>query len=258
MVYDLSIIIPCYNEARNLARLKRHLMPVVDALGRTWSVELIFVDDGSSDSTGKLFEMAFRGWMFPSARLPVRISVLRHTRRRGMSGALRTGFVGAHGNVILTADCGGGVAFGSIPGLFGKIRPGVDIVVGCQNQPQSKVNGIPTWRLQVNRWIVFLYRVLVDRKISSYLSPFRVYRRWVMEEYEFHTEGDLACTDLLVKALLDGVCVEEYPAAFNPRQDGLSKSELVSFVAAHLKFLGRVLFHRLGIKPFLGVAHPNS
>ena len=56
---DLSIVIPCYNEGYNVARLDQTLLPVVTELACTRSIELILVDDGSSDETAeKLLALA--------------------------------------------------------------------------------------------------------------------------------------------------------------------------------------------------------
>ena len=52
MSFDLSIVIPVYNEAQNLAELHRELMAALEGRGRSY--ELIFVDDGSSDDTCRI------------------------------------------------------------------------------------------------------------------------------------------------------------------------------------------------------------
>jgi len=46
---DLSIIIPCYNEAENVSLLAETLFPVVEALAQTQTIEVVLIDDGSSD-----------------------------------------------------------------------------------------------------------------------------------------------------------------------------------------------------------------
>ena len=48
---DLSIVIPCYNEADNVPKLLSEFLPIVTELTRTRSVEVVFVDDGSTDNT---------------------------------------------------------------------------------------------------------------------------------------------------------------------------------------------------------------
>ena len=55
---DLSIIIPCYNEAENISKLKEELLPVVVDLSSSNSVEVIFVDDGSTDDTDQVLNEA--------------------------------------------------------------------------------------------------------------------------------------------------------------------------------------------------------
>ena len=51
---SLSIIIPCYNEEEGISQLAEKLNPAVTILEKKYSVELIFVDDGSIDQTNQL------------------------------------------------------------------------------------------------------------------------------------------------------------------------------------------------------------
>ena len=57
----LSIIVPCYNEAAGIPQLKERLPPIVRLLEKSYNVELIFVDDGSTDNTNELLRKSFVG-----------------------------------------------------------------------------------------------------------------------------------------------------------------------------------------------------
>lgn len=253
-MYDLSIILPCRNETANLAKVKRELMPVIEELGRTWSVELIFVDDGSSDSTGRMFEMAFRGWMFQSARRDIKVIVLSHRRRRGLGAALRTGFRASHGECVITTDSSGAYSFSSIPILLGCIKQGVDIVTASPYHPDGKVNGAPVWMMLLGRGAALCYRLLVDRQVHTYTSLFRAYRRWVIEGIEFRSDGYLASAELMVRAILDGARVDEFPTVLHQHQTSFSMAEVARMIFAHLGLMIRVLLHRLKLKSFQPLA----
>lgn len=93
---QLSIIVPMYNEEENLTELHERLTKV---LGRTDpSGEIIYVDDGSTDSTGQLLEDLLQGDQ------PVCVRAVRLPRRRGKTAALSAGFAIARGTVFVTTD----------------------------------------------------------------------------------------------------------------------------------------------------------
>ena len=90
---DLSVVIPVCNEVDNVAPLARE---VAAALRPRLSIELIFVDDGSSDGTAEAVRCVRDD--VPEIRL------LRHSRRYGQSAALHTGFRAARADWIATLD----------------------------------------------------------------------------------------------------------------------------------------------------------
>ncbi|WP_018181745.1 glycosyltransferase [Kaistia granuli] len=89
---DVSVIIPCKNEAENLPELIGEVAAALD--GRRF--ELIVVDDGSTDATSAvvLELMRDRPWL----------RSMRDTRSSGQSAAVRTGLLAARGDVVLTID----------------------------------------------------------------------------------------------------------------------------------------------------------
>ena len=90
---QLSVVIPCRNEADNLPLL----LDEIDAAMAGRSYEIIVVDDGSTDGTGAVLQ----------ARIAAGAAHLRHVghdRSAGQSAALRSGMLAAHGSVILSLD----------------------------------------------------------------------------------------------------------------------------------------------------------
>ncbi|MHB8521514.1 MAG: glycosyltransferase family 2 protein [Limisphaerales bacterium] len=94
MPYDISIIVPVYNEAANVLPLARE---VADALRQEKrSFELVFVDDASHDGTWEKIQEAHR--------LDRRVRGLRHARNSGQSAALWTGLQATESQIIATLD----------------------------------------------------------------------------------------------------------------------------------------------------------
>jgi len=91
---DLSIVVPVFDEAENLPMFWRELEEVLGGLGR--SVEIIFVDDGSLDTSAEVI----RGFM----KQDPRIRLLRLQAHTGLTAAFDAGFTAARGRAVITMD----------------------------------------------------------------------------------------------------------------------------------------------------------
>jgi dolichol-phosphate mannosyltransferase len=242
---DLSIVIPCCNEADNVPKIRQEFFPVVAELAKTRSVEVIFVDDGSSDGTWQALVNAFGHKYLPG----VAIKFERHAINRGLGAAIRTGFAAAEGEVIVTTDSDSSYKFAEIPALLACLTPGVDMVTASPYHPQGGIIGVPAYRLVLSQGSSLMYRFLVSWQVHTYTALFRAYRRKVIERVPFEADGFLAVTEILVNGMLMGYRVAEYPAVLHSRVFGVSKAKLVRTIKAHLKYQGQVLLYRLSLKP---------
>jgi dolichol-phosphate mannosyltransferase len=238
---DLSLVIPCYNEVDGMMALHSKLMPVVAELAVGRSVEVVFVDDGSQDGTGEALKRLYGSATQAGAAFKFEC----HPENRGLGAAIRTGFAAAQGEVVVTTDSDGTYPFGSIPLLLACLAPRVGLVTASPYHPAGGVRGVPAYRLVLSQGASFLYRLLVDRHVRTYTALFRAYRRQVINEIPFEANGFLAGTELMVKAMLAGWQVAEYPAVLHARVTGVSKARLARTIRAHLAFQWRVLLHRL-------------
>lgn len=237
---QLSIVIPCYNEAANVPGLKTDLWPVVQRLrqsGQWQAVEIIFVDDGSRDNTAELLEREFGSLE--------QVSIVRHPQNRGLGAALRTGFEAAAGDVVVTADSDGTYSFSEIEPLLARLSPGVDIVTASPYHPLGGVDNVPGYRIFLSKGASALYRVLVNPRLHTYTSMFRAYRRPVLDNNRHEHDGFLGVTELLVRSILNGAKVAEYPCRLRVRRYGQSKARVMSITRSHLRFQSQVLGYRL-------------
>lgn len=247
----LSVVVPCYNEEDNIEKLETEFLPVIkNLLGRRLdgkkidTVEIVFVDDGSSDSTYKALKNAFGSFEHPA----ISIVLQKHEVNRGLGAAMRTGFNFATGDIIVTTDSDGTYHFSTIPSLLEYLNGDVAIVTASPYHPKGEVVGVPGYRLFLSRGSSLLYRILLDWKIHTYTALYRAYRREVIDQILFSADDFLGGTELMVKAMLKGYQVDEYPAALHRRMFGVSKARLVRTIISHLKFQARLVLHRLHIR----------
>lgn len=250
---NLTLIIPFYNEQENIANIYNDLLPVLRTIILGGSrldqepvgqIEIICVDDGSTD--GSLEELTHSVISKGEPRITFRIE--KHEHNKGLGAAIRTGFAAANGDVIITTDSDGTYRFSTIPDLLACLTPAVDIVTASPYHPNGEVVGVPASRLLFSKGASMLYRLLVDWHVHTYTSLFRAYRRKVIKTYSFESDGFLAGTELMVKAMLNGCRVAEYPATLHRRNYGASKAKIIRTIRAHLDFLAKVALHRLGIR----------
>lgn len=122
-VPDLSVVVPCFNEAANLGPLVDRLLPVLDATGRTF--EVIFVDDGSRDAT---LDLA-RRISFDHDR----IGVLALSRNFGKEIAIAAGLDHARGRAVIILDADLQHPPELIPELLAKWEQGFEVVHAAQS-----------------------------------------------------------------------------------------------------------------------------
>ena len=233
-----------------MAKLHDELLPVVEELIiQGWrnateeirSVEIIFVDDGSRDETFARLQEAFSG----NNKSGVVYKFLKHKINLGLGAAIRTGFNHTDGDIVVTLDSDGTYKFSEIPALLACLTPGVDIVTASPYHPKGSVIGVPVYRLVLSRGSSALYRILVDWHVYTYTCLFRAYRSEVIKNIHFKSDGFLAGTEILVKALLTGYHVVEFPAVLNKRMYGVSKAKILQTIISHLGFQRWVLLYRI-------------
>jgi dolichol-phosphate mannosyltransferase len=246
---SISIVIPCFNEEDGIQKLRDEFLPVATALAATQPVEVIFVDDGSRDNTWRLLNDTFG----PMTDIPgLTFKFVKHEVNQGLGAAVRNGLAAATGEIVVTTDSDGTYKFESIPTLLDYLKPGVDIVTASPYHPNGSMEGVPGYRLLLSQGASLIYRVLLaGAGVHTYTALYRAYRRPVVQDVTFESNGFLGGTELMVKAMLTGYSVAEFPAVLYSRQHGVSKAKLARTIRSHLGFQWKVLLHQLKIKPLV-------
>jgi len=225
----LSIIIPCYNEEESLDYLESKLNPVLKKLQKDYELDLIFIDDGSTDNTNKLLHKKYD--KFKYAR------IITHKNNMNLGVAIRTGYKHAKGDLILTNDSDCTYEPSEIINILQLLDKDTDIVTASPYHPKGAVDNIPEYRLFLSRTISWIYSIILRKKIFTYTALFRVVRRRVLENVKITNNDFMAVAQLLIFAILKGYKVKEYPTTLHVRKFGTSKMKLFKVIWSHFKFI---------------------
>jgi len=126
----VSVVVPLFNEADNVADLHRELAASLERMGRPY--EVVLVDDGSNDGTAeRVLEI--------EARDP-RVRVVRLRRNFGQTAAFSAGFDHARGDVVVTSDGDLQNDPVDIPRLVARLDEGFDMVCGWRRQRKDPLS----------------------------------------------------------------------------------------------------------------------
>ena len=204
---DLSIIVPVFNEEKNLPLLHAEIKAAGDKLGRTY--EIILVDDGSRDGSWEVLRSIQAS--------DVRVRAIRLRKNFGQTAALSAGFDNARGRIIVTLDADLENDPADIGMLIDKIEEGYDLVSGWRKDRWKKhffTRRIPS--LLANRLISAITKV----HLRDFGCTLKAFRREVIEN--IHLYGEMHRFIAAIAASV-GVSIAEVPVNFRPRIHGKSK-----------------------------------
>ncbi len=231
---SVSIIIPCFNESEGIESLKKKLLPVLAKLRLVRSVELICVDDGSTDDTYLKLQQSFGQ----------QAQIVSHQTNLGLSAAIQTGLAYSKGKIICTIDSDCTYHPQELVPVLNLMDGNVDIVTASPYHPQGKVRNIPGWRLFLSKGLSQIYGLVLPQKLYTYTSMFRAYRREVLEKVPTTYPGFLGLAEILAEAMLLGYKVVEYPTQLSNRVYGQSKLRVVRVIRGHLKYIYRLIIRQ--------------
>jgi dolichyl-phosphate beta-glucosyltransferase len=201
----VSIVVPVYNEAARLPCALPRLLAFADAA--TAPVELLLVDDGSTDGTLAIAD-AF------AARSRGEVRVLRGETNRGKGSALRRGVAATRGELVLLCDADLSAPLEEFGRLLDARNAGARIAIGSRDLPGSRLDPPQPWPRRIAAW---LFRALRRRVLLPQLRDtqcgFKLLDGPLARELfaECRCDGWLIDCEVLALAAARGAAIREVP-----------------------------------------------
>lgn len=237
----VSVIVPCFNEEATIPYLARALDELRSELEPAYDVQFILIDDGSSDQTWAGLNQQF------GARRDTLL--IRHDRNRGVAAAISTGLEHAR-DIACSMDCDCSYDPRELKPMLGLLKDDVDLVTASPYHPKGRVSNVPSWRIGLSRSASLLYQIVTGRKLYTFTSCLRVYRRAAALATPLKHGGFLGVAELAGKFALSGRNIVEHPATLQLRLFGRSKMKIPRVIAGHLGLLASLARSRF-IRPNL-------
>jgi len=220
----LSLVVPTYNERRNIELLLDELHEVFVSAGI--EAEVIVVDDGSPDGTGAYVEERSQSDSW--------VRVVRRAGKLGLTSAVMAGFEVARAPVLGVMDADLSHPPEAVPRLVAAIESGADFAIGSRYVREGGIDGWPFTRRFVSRTACLLAAPFTT--VRDPMSGFFVIRRACIEGVHLEAKGFKIVLDLIMKASYRSVT--EVPIVFTDRRYGeskISRTEVLNL----LRSLGR-------------------
>ena len=148
----VSIVVPCFNEEAILQSNANRIIEFLESKNYKYLWELVLVNDGSKDDTGKIAD--------DLARRRTNVRVIHHPINLNLGLALQTGFRNAKGDIIVVLDVDLSYSVESVEQLVDKlIETSADIVLASPYMKGGKVTGVPFSRRVMSKWVNGMMRM---------------------------------------------------------------------------------------------------
>lgn len=208
------VIVPTYNEAANI-------LHTLDEIGIYLPyTDVLVVDDGSPDGTGKL--VAARAVVDP------RVSLLSRAEKSGLGGAYRAGLDHALAqgyDIVIEMDADGSHPAQRLPALVAALST-ADLAIGSRWVREGSTSGWALHRHVLSRMASTYVRWMLGTPVSDVTSGFRAFRSETLRTIDAPSttsNGYSFQIETLHRAHQAGLAITEVPITFAEREHGQSK-----------------------------------
>jgi glycosyltransferase involved in cell wall biosynthesis len=218
---DVSVVIPCLNEAETIAICIGKAKRSMERAGL--SGEVVVADNGSTDNSDLI-----------AAENGARVV---HERRRGYGNAYLAGFAAARGRYIVMADGDDTYDFELVSKFVEPLDAGADLVMGSRLKGRIHKGAMPALhRYLGNPVLTGMLNLMYGSGVSDAHCGMRAFKREALERLDLRMPGMEFASEMVIRASKAGLRIEEIPIEYHPRR---GESKLKSFRDGwrHLRFL---------------------
>ena len=198
--FELSIVMPCLNEAETLPTCIKKAKKAFDQLGIQG--EIIIADNGSSDGSPEI-----------AANLDARVI---HVAEKGYGSALMGGIKAARGKYIIMGDADDSYDFTNLGPFVEKLRAGYDLVMGNRFKGGIAPNAMPPLhRYLGNPVLTGIGRLFFHSPCGDFHCGLRGFSKSAIQSLNLRTTGMEFASEIVVKASLHRLRIAEVPTTLS-------------------------------------------
>ncbi len=172
---DVSIVIPVYNEEKNIAETMRRVQAFMSLKDLSW--ECLIVNDGSSDSTESIAQNTIK------AQTQSRFRLLSNPSNHGKGFAVRQGVLASSAKYVLITDADLSAPIKELDKLIKALEEGYDIAVGSRAVRSKDADVQQTFKRRLAGRIFNIFvKILVLRGISDTQCGFKCFKKKAAHE----------------------------------------------------------------------------
>ena len=199
----VSVVIPAYNEKNTIEEIIKRVTETRLAM------EIIVVDDGSTDGTRQILEKI--------SKKNKKVKVILNPKNLGKGAAVTAGIKNAHGEIIIIQDADLEYDPREYPNLIKPIEEGTaEIVYGSRFLGAAR-RPILFWNMVANRILTLITNILYNNILSDMETGYKVFRKDKIEELNIRARRFDFEPEFTAKVLKRKYRIFEVPIAFNPR-----------------------------------------
>ena len=202
---DVSVVIPCLNEANSLTFCINKAISAFRAAGLRG--EVVVADNGSTDGSIQIAEAN-------GARVV-------HVPQRGYGAALKAGIASARGTYIIMGDADDSYDFTDVPRFVEKLREGFDMVMGNRFRGEIKPGAMPSLHKYFgNPGLTALLNLFFHAGIGDSYCGMRGFTRELYDRLDVRSNGMEFALEMIIKTSQIGARVTEIPITLWPDKRG--------------------------------------